>query len=168
MVKLYWGEHGVWHLKLLSYLWYCCLLCFLIVKWRVGYYLNNQKSRFLENGGNLELEINLNAASTSAGSGGVRRVRQSRCGRYTLKFYNSIKLSQHVYKKQYYPETLSICTNGWAHTFSLLHAKMMCLVKLFSVYIHVHFMFETLVSAPVPVAFHFLDVSVWTPVLPFV
>lgn len=31
---------------------------------------------------------------------------------HTLKFYNSIKLSQYVYKKQYYPETLSICTNG--------------------------------------------------------
>lgn len=31
---------------------------------------------------------------------------------HTLKFYNSIKLSQYVYKKQYYPKTLSICTNG--------------------------------------------------------
>lgn len=26
------GKHGVWHLKLLSYPWYRCLLCFLIVK----------------------------------------------------------------------------------------------------------------------------------------
>lgn len=51
---------------------------------------------------------------------------------------------------------------------SLCCMQMMCLVKIFSVYIHVHFMFETLVSAPGPVAFHFLDVSVWTPVLPFV
>lgn len=42
---------------------------------------------------------------------------------HTLKFYNSIKLSQYVYNKQYYPNTLSICTNGSVHTFSLLHAN---------------------------------------------
>lgn len=57
------------------------LLYFLIVKSRVGSYQNNQKWSFffffLENGGNLELEINLNAASTSAGLGGVRRGRRS-------------------------------------------------------------------------------------------
>lgn len=41
---------------------------------------------------------------------------------------------------------------------SLCCMQMMCLVKIFSVYIHVHFMFEILVSAPGPVAFHFLDV----------
>lgn len=51
---------------------------------------------------------------------------------------------------------------------SLCCMQMMCLVKIFSVYIHVHFMFETLASAPVPVAFHFMDVSAWMPVLPFV
>lgn len=56
------------------------LLYFLIVKSRVGTYQNNQKwsfFSFLENGGNLELEINLNAASTSAGLGGVRCGRRS-------------------------------------------------------------------------------------------
>lgn len=51
---------------------------------------------------------------------------------------------------------------------SLCCMQMMCLVKLFSVYTHVHFMFETFVPAPGPVAFQLLDVSVWTPVLPFV
>lgn len=58
------------------------LLYFLIVKSRVGTYQNNQKWSFfflffLENGGNLELEINLNAESTSAGLGGVRCGRRS-------------------------------------------------------------------------------------------
>lgn len=56
------------------------LLYFLIVKSRAGTYQNNQKWSFfffLENGGNLELEINLNAASTSAGLGGVRCGRRS-------------------------------------------------------------------------------------------
>ncbi len=50
--------------------------------------------------GNLELEINLNAASSSAGSGGGDSLNVD----HTLKFYNSIKLSQNVYKKQYYPK----------------------------------------------------------------
>lgn len=41
---------------------------------------------------------------------------------------------------------------------SLCCMQMMCLVKLFSVYIHVHFMFETSVTAPDLAAFHFLGV----------
>lgn len=53
------------------------LLYFLIVKSRVGTYQNNQKWSFFKNGGNLELEINLNAASTSTGLGGVRRGRRT-------------------------------------------------------------------------------------------
>ena len=52
------GETGAEVWQLLSCPWYC----FLIVKWRVGYYQNNQKV-VIWNDGNLELEINLNAAS---------------------------------------------------------------------------------------------------------
>lgn len=77
-----------------------------------------------KNGGNLELEINLNAASSSAGSGGEKTCEAVLNADHTLSsFTTQSKLSQYVYKKQYYPETLSICTNGWAHTFSLLHAN---------------------------------------------
>lgn len=66
----------------------------------------------------------------------------------TLKHYVSVQMAEPI---------LSLCC-----------MQIMCLVKIFSVNIHVHFMFETLVSSPGPVAFQFLDVSVWTPVLPFV
>lgn len=74
--------------------------------------LPEQSKAVIWNGGNLELKNKLECKR-------CQFFRQAQAGEspntdhtHTLKFYNSIKLSQYVYKKQYYPETLSICTNG--------------------------------------------------------
>lgn len=60
---------------------------------------------------------------------------------------------KHVYTKQYYPATPSICTNGPVHTSSLLHANDVSCEKrkkVLSICIHVHFTLETLVSSAWP------------------
>lgn len=113
---------------------YCSLhpwYCFLIVKWREGFYQNNQKWWwFFWNGGNLELEINLNAASTSAGTGGGETVlmwtthssftTQSNCLKMFTRNSTTLKHTTYLYK--------------WLSPYFLSVAcKMMCVVKIFSV-----------------------------------
>lgn len=87
------------------------------------------------------------------------------------KFHDPINVSWYVYKKQYYSKnTPTICTNGWAHSFSLSVACKWRVSWTETLCIHVHFMFETSVFftqlSCIPIFFR--TFRHWTPVLPFV
>lgn len=61
-----------------------------------------------------KLECGVNLSRLRWGGGGDRGPQVLQHNQNCLK---------HVYTKQYYPTTLSICTNGRVHTSSLLHAN---------------------------------------------
>lgn len=95
------------------------------------------------------------------------QLKQAQVGRdspnvdHTLKFYNSIKLSQNVYKKQYYPKTHYVSVQMAEPILSLCCMQNdVCSENLQRFYFMSIFMFETSVSSSGPVAFQFLDVSV--------
>lgn len=124
---------------------------------------NNQKEEKKLNGGNLELkcklECSVNLSRLRWGGGWGRGPQVLQHNQNCLK---------HVYTKQYYPTTPSICTNGRVHTSSLLHANdVSCEQKKSSAFVSMSIScWRHWFLPPGPFAFWILGVSAWTPVLP--
>lgn len=127
---------------------------------------NNQKNSETVAILNLKrkLECSVNLSRLRWGGGGDRGPQVLQHNQNCLK---------HVYTKQYYPTTPSICTNGRVHTSSLLHANDVSSEKKkqkkSSAFVFMPISrWRRWFLPPGPFAFWILDVSTWTPVLPFV
>lgn len=168
MVKTVSGKNRCWGG------WYRCPtwtfvfpLYFPIVKWRVGSHLNNQRGR---------LENRWQSRPWNKLEKWMQRPQQAQvvCEAvpvwtvHSSSFTTQSKIVSTCLQKTVLPWKHRVSVQMAQLILSLCCMQMMCLVKLFSICTHVHFMCGTLTCDPGPGAFLLLDVSLWMPVLPFV